>query len=89
MITLEFDEDDAKVAHIEHLQKKLTERNEKIAVLEERLAGWDADNAHYQRGLKDGREQALSQILSEMDTFARSLGKLRKEALKVYWESQG
>lgn len=77
--------------HIESLQTKLTERNAQIERLTEALRIAEAGESNrtalgrsYQRGWKD----CANSLISTTQEAARSLGRVRKDALDIYYEPE-
>ena len=88
-ITIEFDANDAKVVHIESLQKALTRRNQEIERLTERLeAGEESEyaKAQYDKGYKAGFKGAASSLMETTRLAALDLRKVRKDAFEIYLE---
>lgn len=87
--TIEFDANDAKVAHIEGLQRIITSRNKQIERLTERLeAGEESEYAvkQYDRGYKAGYKAAAGELMEASKTAALALGNIRKDAFQIYLE---
>lgn len=86
-ITLEFDAEDSKVAHIKHLQDTLTKRNETIARLEARLSEEgepEAMKRRYKLGFKAGWMAASDELMEQTRHLGRYLSETHSKAFQVY-----
>lgn len=86
-IVIEFDADDAKVAHIEHLQATLTKRNARIAELEARLSEEGESKAmtrKYELGYKHGWVAASGEMMEQTRQMGRYLNETHDRAFQVY-----
>ena len=86
-IVIEFDADDAKVTHIEHLQATLTKRNARIAELEARLSEEGESKAmtrKYELGYKHGWVAASGEMMEQTRQMERYLRETHDRAFQVY-----
>lgn len=86
-VTIEFDADDAKVAHIEHLQATLTKRNARIAELEAQLSEEGESKAmtrKYELGYKHGWIAASGEMMEQTRQMGRYLQETYDGAFQVY-----
>lgn len=73
------------------LQATLTQRNQRIAQLEEELKdarSVAAGSKEFKKAYKSGWQDALHNIHAEIDSTARALGNLSKSALNAYNEER-
>ena len=81
---------EALLVHIEGLQVSLTKRNQRIAELEELIAGEGASSFMQQRleaERKRGWEECAHQLATITQDAARNLGRIRTDALRIYYEA--
>lgn len=87
---IELKTDEALVSHIEGLQSTLTRRNARIAELEERLAQPvdlpEKVEKMIKKAYADGYKECASLLIESTKLAALSLGKIRKDAVKLYIE---
>lgn len=87
-LSIEIDERDALVLHIESLQSALTKRNNQIAILESRIAAGEGSPLiaeAYSKGRVEGWKACANHLANATLEAARSLSEVRKEALGVYY----
>lgn len=73
------------------LQATLTQRNQRIAQLEEQLRearSISKGSREYKIAYKKGWQEAMIEITNEADSSARALGKLVKSALGSYRQAE-
>lgn len=86
-ITIEFDVNDAKVAHIEHLQATLSKRNARIAELEAQLSEEGESKAltrKYELGYKHGWVAASGEMMEQTRQMERYLKETHDKAFQVF-----
>lgn len=77
----------ATQAHIEHLQATLAKRNEQIATLKEQLEQAEAGEPNQLKlgeAYNRGWQAASAHLMDSTADLARSLAKVRKDAMDIY-----
>lgn len=85
---IEFDIDDAKAIHIQHLQDVITKRNKRIAELEAQLEPGAMDSEHYRRGFRDGWRKQYYATTHAADKAVTELKNLRDNTFEKYLEGE-
>lgn len=86
-LTIEIDGRESLIAHIEHLQKKLTERNAKIEELEARInagEGSEFEKRTQEMGYKRGWIECAGTMMSATRKVTQELESLHKSAFQQY-----
>ena len=89
---MELDNRDALIAHIKGLQITITERNARIAELQEKLAIPMPLEPEIEKRItkayKDGWKDCATHMMELTRNTATELGKVRKEAYRYYLEAE-
>ena len=86
---MELKDRESLVVHIEGLQATLTKRNERIAELEAQISNGTLTDREKKKEYKRGWEACASEMINMTNQAAQALGKIRKDAYKIYSSATG